>query len=223
MSERSRSALGVAAVVLLVGVLLVAQAGVDRLTPEGTSSAGRAVGRAGFAYLTGIRTFAAAVLYDRIEPLFHSYYQDRSLAEQDWVLPTVRFVVELDPQFVDAYYGAAYQLCARGDVDTGLELARLGVNNNPRSGILRASLAEILLLYAEEPGAAATQADAGLTADWSDPIEKYRGYAIFYQVFRAAGMADKAESVKAELDALGAEIGDGLPPAAGSGHGTAGR
>ncbi|MDZ4063912.1 MAG: hypothetical protein U1E22_04510, partial [Coriobacteriia bacterium] len=109
----------------LVAILLVGQAGTDISMPTRTP-AGRELGRAGFAYLSGLRVFAAYVLWNRIEPVFHGYYEGVALDQQTYALPTVNLVLALDPQFEDGYYTVAWILAQRGDVSGGLELAKRG-------------------------------------------------------------------------------------------------
>jgi len=102
----------------LVAVLVAGQALAAISAPAGgVASTGRLIGQTGFAYLGGLRTFAAAVLWARLEPLFHGYYDDRQVKELDEFLPTMRLVQTLDPQFEQAYYNAAWILARRGKTD----------------------------------------------------------------------------------------------------------
>jgi len=199
-------------VVMLAGLALVGQAATDALAPTGTSATGAAIGRAGFAYLTGVRVFAAAVLWNRLEPLFHEYYGGVALQDQAYMLPTIRAVVALDPQFADAYYVAAWVLARRGDTEEACELALLGTQNNPRSGLLRVSYAQILWLYGEDLDEAVRQAElAAGSAEWKDPIEQHDSYAVIGGLYRAAGMTRESDLIMERIEELDESIGDRLP------------
>ncbi len=198
-----------AAVALCFALVLGGTATADSLTPaEERGGAGEEIGRAGFAYLTGVRTFAAAVLWNRIEPVFHGYYEDLPLAEQTFILPTVHTVILLDPELEFPYYVAAWMLAQRGDVAEGVELARLGVENNPRSGLLHASYAQILFLAAQDLDAAVEQSRRGLGEEmvWLDLIQQRDGYVVFRDVLRAAGHEAEADRAAAEVRRIDEEV-----------------
>lgn len=199
-------------VVLLAGLALAGQAGTDALVPHGVSDTGAALGRAGFAYLTGLRIFAAAVMWNRLDPVFHEYYGAVPLQEQIYMLPTIRMVIALDPQFVEAYYVAPWILARRGDSAAAFEVARLGVTNNPRSGLLRASYAQILWLYDGDFDEAVHQADLAVeSADWDRPAQQHDAYAVFGAIYRAAGLEHKSEIMREEIERLDELIGDEMP------------
>jgi len=211
---------GTAAVAVagLLALVLIGQAASGALAPAHASEAGtrRSVERAGFAYLTGIRTYAAAVLWNRIDPIYHDYYEEMPLHEQTYMMPTIRAVVALDPQFLDAYYVAAWVLGRRGDVAEGVELARLGVENNPDSGLMRANYAQILWVLDDDLEGATHQVKAALGEDvvWRNLVEQFESYAVIRDVLSAAGDEDLAESVRGEMlwideeiDRLGITIG----------------
>lgn len=200
--------------VLLVTALLGVQLGADSQAAHASRDAS-AVGRAGFAYLTGVRTFVAAVLWNRLDPIFHGYYEHLPLEEQLQMLPTMQMVIALDPQFVDSYWVAAWMLAQRGDVETGLEIARQGVENNPDSGLLRFNYAQVLYLFADDLEGAVQQADAALEgAQWRDYIEQHDAYAGFGAIYRAAGITDREAYIQQELVRLDELIGDALGPEA---------
>ncbi len=204
----------IAILALLVVALLAAQFGADAQAAQ-VSRDSSALGRAGFAYLAGVRTFIAAVLWNRIEPIYHAYYEDLPLHEQLQTLPTLQMVIALDPQFVDSYYIAAWMLAQRGDVETGLDIARQGVENNPDSGILRFNYAQILYLFGDDLQGAVQQADAALQgAQWRDYTEQHDAYAGFSAIYRSAGLADRDAYIQQELVRLDALIGDALGPEA---------
>ena len=85
---------------MLVAVILGGQALAGIAAPAGAAaSTGRVLGQTGFAYIGGLRTFAAAVLWNRLDPLFHVYNTDQPIEKRPEFLPTVRMVQMLDPQF----------------------------------------------------------------------------------------------------------------------------
>ena len=99
------------AVVLLVAILgaqalaaFSAPPGADRLDGSARSA------RTGFEYLGGLRKFAAAALWNRLEPQFHEYGNGKSIDQRLEFLPTMRLVQMLDPQFEQAYYVSAFML-----------------------------------------------------------------------------------------------------------------
>lgn len=196
--------------VAFVAAILVGQAATDGLTPTHTP-AGQELGRAGAAYLSGLRIFVANVLWNRIEPIYHGYYEDVPLAEQTYTLPTVSLVLALDPQFEDGYYTVSWVLARRGDVAGGLDLAKKGVENNPGSGFLRGNYAQILWLYGKDLPEAVRQADEAVrNGKWRDAIDQHDSYALFGAIYRAAGLRDKDALVKSEIERLDAEIGPAL-------------
>ena len=210
MGGSSRTvALRAIAVMVLFGLVLSGTAMADSLTPPSErGGTGEEVGRAGFAYLTGARTFGAAVLWNRIDPIFHDYYEGTPLSEQIYMLPTIRMIVALDPEFQQPYFVAAWMLAQRGDVEEGLALARLGVENNPTAGLMRANYAQILWLVADDVEAAADQVRAGLADDtrWANLLDQYDAYIVFRDVLRAAGDERAAERVASEIVEIDDEI-----------------
>lgn len=186
----------------LLAVLIAAQAVAFASSPDAsTAGMARAVGSTGFAYLYGLRTFAAAVLWNRVEPLYHDYYSDKPLSEQYELMPTAWIVQKLDPQFEQPYYIAAYVIAKSGDVDRGLDIAREGVENNPDSGLLRASYAQILLLMADDPAGARKQVDAALLnpdTTWADDADRFEALAIFATVLDATGAPETAAVLRSE-------------------------
>lgn len=200
-------------VALLLGVVLTGQAIVDSTVGASFTSTGDAVGRAGFAYVTGLRTFVAAVLWNRLEPQYHDYYDDKPLVEQTQMMPIVNLVVLLDPQFLDAYYVAPWILARRGDINEALDLAALGVENNPDSGLMRVNYAQTLWNFGDDLPGAVEQAEIALgeTMRWRDPIEQHDSYAVLSSLYRNAGYDERVTFVLAEIERLDAEIGDQLP------------
>jgi len=205
----------VAVTVGLLVLLISAQALAAISAPAGgTASTGRVLGKTGFAYLGGLRTFAAAVLWNRIEPQFHEYYGGIPITEQTYMVPTLRLVVALDPQFAQAYYISSYIVYKHSPVE-GLKLAREAVMNNPSSGILRANLAQ--LLFIQDKSANRVQilenVSAGMSnrAAWIDEAQRYEGTAMMAQTLDGLGerqAAAAAGRVLDEIRATGAQVGD---------------
>lgn len=191
----------------LVAVLIASQALASVTAPEvPRDTTGRAIGRAGFAYLGGLRAFAAAVLWNRIEPVFHTYYDGRPLEEQRYMIPTLYLVTTLDPQFTQAYYLSSFMVGEMVSADAGIELAREGVTNNPRSGLLHANLAQLLYLqdkqgHREEilKHASATLAD---DAVWLDDEERYEGYILVARMVETMGFEENAAEIDAVLERM---------------------
>jgi len=210
-----RTSVRLALIVGLLAVLLLAQAAALGLAPTGESAqTGRVLGRAGFAYLSGLRTFAAAVLWNRLEPQFHLYYEERGIAEQKQMMPVIRLVQTLDPQFVQSYYVASWVVARHGDSEEALQISREGVANNPRSGLLRASYIQNMLLEDNVRVArgktrihldeAVRQADAAARPDmiWDDEAERFEGYAAIAAAYNLAGLSEKAKAAEAVVDSI---------------------
>lgn len=204
-------------VVLLLGVLLGSQvlAAVAAPATAERTGTGQAVGKAAFAYLGGLRTFGAAVLWNRLDPQFHEYYESGSIADLDYMVPTLAVVQALDPQFTQAYYISSYIVAKKEGYRAGIEVARAGVKNNPRSGLMRTNLAQ--LLYLEDPAKNEAemleQAKVALSdqAQWKDDEELYEGYVVFRDVMRKAGKNKIADVLDEQIEHLreeGAGEGD---------------
>jgi hypothetical protein len=187
--------------VALIVVLLAAQGLAAVTAPAGgTTSTGEVLGQTGFAYLGGLRTFAAAVMWNRIEPVFHEYYAGVPLLKQTYMIPTLRVVVALDPQFAQAYYISSYMVFESSPTQ-GIALAREGVAKNPKSGLLHANLAQLLFIRDKQANRAEIleQIRAGSAPDaaWLDEGQKYEGFAMMSQA--AAGLGQKAEAARLQL------------------------
>jgi hypothetical protein len=205
-------------VVCVVAALLAVMVGAQLLAatsaPAGaTLSTGTMLGKTGFQYLGGLRKFAAAALWNRLEPQFHEYGNGKSIDQRTDFLPTMRLVQILDPQFEPSYYVSAFMLDSMGRKSQALDIARDGVKNNPKSGLMRANFAQILLLQDKVKNLpeALTQAQAGIEPGvvWATTDDQYEGYGIFLTVFRRAGLTAAAERMAAAQKALGAQ-GAGL-------------
>lgn len=200
---------------LLVALLITAQFATDRMAVGADSvETGQAMGRATFAYLSGLRIFVAQVLWNRIEPLFHEYYEGVPLREQMYMLPTLNAVNLLDPQFTQPYYIAPWILARQGEVSSALEVAERGVTNNPDSGQLRTSYAQVSAIYGEDIDLALEQARIAASDRmiWLDDIEKHDSYQVLRSIHKQAGDTAGADAILVEIERLDAAIGDQLPP-----------
>lgn len=171
----------------------------------------RLMGRAGWSYLGGLRTFAAAVMWNRIEPIFHSYYENVPLEEQRYMLPWVAFVTALDPTLLDPWYVGSWIVAKNGKVDEGIELARKGMEANPESGLLAASYAQMLFLFRHDAEAALPYAQRALEPQmtWRSLEEQFEGYAFVRDILRANGLEGQARWVEAQMQELGRRIDAG--------------
>jgi hypothetical protein len=224
--ERRRAAALIGAIALCLALALGGQAMADSLVPEASGAdTGRAVGRAASSYLAGIRTFAAAALWNRLDVLSHGYYENVGLTEQRYILSTIAVVQELDPSAVQSFYIGSWILVRNDRVAEGLAMAERGVERNPDAGILRTSLAQLRMLYEDDLDGAAEIGQTVLARAeemvWLDAEEEYAGYAILRAIFEKAGRDDLVAPVEAELRRIDAGIdeaggdhdhdGDGVP------------
>lgn len=218
LAESQRKALAAVLVAAFVAaVVLGAAAGALRPASD-VANGGQVVGETAFAYLGGLRRFAAAVLWNRIDPQYHTYYEGEDLARMTFMLPTIRLVQTLDPQFQQAYYVGAWIVARRGDVGTGIGIARDGVRANPSAGLMYANLIELLTFEAQAKKNPAPHlaeevklAEKGLGqgVEWDSDSDRFESYAVFQGVFERAGMKAQAEAVKAELTRMS---GQGVVP-----------
>jgi hypothetical protein len=219
VNPRTRTWLAAAAIVVALGVVVGGQAIADATAPEVPNGAltGQAVRRAGFAYLTGLRQFAAAMLWNRLDPLMHEYYGAHAgLGRMSFMLPSVRVITLLDPQFVEGYYTAPEILIegarlpgtppevAKDRIASGIALALEGVTNNPRSGELITSYDEYLLTLTKDLSAAVRYADMAMAPGivWRSDEERFDGIAIVRAVYEKAGLTDKQAAAQAIMTAI---------------------
>jgi hypothetical protein len=192
------------ACVVLLAVLLAAQAVAYSSQPSPGISTARSMGKAGFAYLGGLRTFAAAVIWNRIEPQYHQYFQEVTLTEQTFVVPKMRLVTILDPSFTDAYNVLSLIVFEKVGHDEGIAVAREGLAKNPNSGILRANLLQLLLLQDKVANRAEILRYAKATlapdATWLNGDEEYEGYGITASALDILGEDEVAARIKQQLE-----------------------
>lgn len=216
MVAPSTTARLITVIALCVVLLVSGQWAAGKTMPSADiANTGRVIGRTGFAYLSGLRTFAAAVLWNRLDPQFHLYYSGVQLHDMQFMMPTMRMVVLLDPQFLQAYQVASYIVFQEDGHEEGIAIAREGVTNNPRSGMMRANLAQLLLLTGDpsnrEEALDAVAAGSSMDAYWTDQQEEFEGLAILRSVLNVWGDAVQAEAIERRLDglrAVGANVGD---------------
>lgn len=206
----SRSRLLVLALcVAFLAVALAGQAASDGIIPSSSrSSTVSSVGEAGFSYLSGLRTFGAAVLWNRLEPIMHSYYDNTPLEDQHYMLPTIHVVIALNPNLLDPYYVGSWIIARSGRIDEGLALAKQGLDANPDSGLMMMSYAQMLYLYKNETETPAKLAEEafGPNIQWRSLEEQYEGYAIARDAFKAVGLTDRVAFAESEMQRVGALI-----------------
>ena len=214
MTPRAYS--GRLAAALVVGFLvltLVGQAGADSLVDASADDTDRAVGRAASSYLTGLKTVAAAALWNRADPIMHRYYGHEPLATQRYLVTSISIVQQLDPHLIQSYYTGSWILIRNERVAEGVEMAERGVAANPEAGILWVNVAQLRQLFqGDDEGAV----EAGLMVlehemEWTDVVEQHNAYAALGAIFRQAGREDLNDIVQEELARMDEEIGDALP------------
>ena len=200
--------LAIGAIVLLVVALIGGQAlAAASAPPGGVAPTGRVIGQTTFAYMGGLRTFAAAVLWSRLEPLYHGYYDDgRTVDQLVEFLPSMRLVQLLDPQFEQSYYNASFILARRERMDDALEIAREGIRNNPQSGLMLANYTQMLIIQDKTKNLPEMLrlAKQGIGPDirWTSADDQFEGYGIFRAVFTLAGDTQTAAAIRKAQDAL---------------------
>lgn len=199
---------------LLVALLFGAQALAAASAPAVPQTpAARLLGTASFAYLGGLRTFVAAVLWNRLEPQFHQYNEGTPIDQRLEFLPTIRLVQLLNPQFEQAYYVASFVLARQKRMDEGLALAKEGIEQNPKSALLRANYIQLLLMQDPEKNLPQMleQARIGLGEDmtYASKDDEFEALGIFRTVYSIAGDRQKARELQQRQDALGSS-GAGL-------------
>ena len=200
---------------LLVCVLLVlgGQALTDTASADmGTADAGELIGGTTSSYLTGIKRFAAAALWNRMDPVFHNYYSGVSLDDQLYMLPTIAMVQALDPHLVQPYYIGAWMLVRNDRAEDGIAMAERGLEYNPEAGVLYVNLAQILSLYSDDVDQAVEIGERVLDPNmqWTDPVEMHNGYAAVGAVFRQAGRDDLDARIQEAMAQLDEVAGDEL-------------
>ncbi|MDZ4166211.1 MAG: hypothetical protein U1E08_00740 [Coriobacteriia bacterium] len=211
--DRDRRGMTVAAIVLCLALMFGGQAVADSLVPEASAEVtSQAVGRAASSYLSGIRVFGAAILWNRIDVIYHGYYREAGLTEQRFILSTIAIVQALDPGAVQSYYVGSWVLVRNDRVADGLAMAERGVEHNPQSGILRTNAAQLRMLFGDDLEGAVEMAESLIDNKdemvWTDSIEEHNAYPILGAIFRAGGRDDLDALVQLELERIDEEAGD---------------
>lgn len=216
----------IAALLVCLLLALGGQALADTASADmGTADAGELIGGTTSSYLTGLKRFAAAALWNRMDPVFHNYYSGVSLDDQLYMLPTIAMVQALDPHLVHPYYIGAWMLVRNDRAEDGIAMAERGLEYNPEAGVLYVNLAQMLSLYADDMDQAVEVGERVLDPNmqWTDLVEMHNGYAAVGAVFRQAGRDDldaRIQEAMAQLDEVaGDELedidhdhdGDGVP------------
>ncbi len=205
MEGRATRPAHIAAIAVCLALALGGQAMADSLAVGASGGdTADAVGRAASSYLGGIRRYAAAVLWNRVDPVFHSYYSGMPLSEQRYMLGTIAVVQELDPELSDSYYVGSWILIGNGLEDEGMAMAKRGVEANPMSGIVLVNYAQLLQLYGDDRQLMLEMAERAIGSDvqWKDHTEQANAYAALRAVFQAAGRDDLAAFVVSEIEYL---------------------
>lgn len=213
MARRFSQARVAAAIALCLVLALGGQALADSLVPEASGAdTGKAVGRAASSYLTGLRTYAAAALWNRIDPLMHNYYSGVSLNDQRYMLTTISAVQALDPHMVQSYYVGSWILARNDRLEEGLDMAERGIEANPRAGILLVGLAQMRMVLADDVSGALEIAQNALADDtqWTDPTEQVDALLIVKAMSDTAGREDIAAQAEQIVLAVEAEHWDEL-------------
>lgn len=226
LASRPGVIIGIAVALLLVALIGGQALASATAPPGGVAATGRVIGQTSFAYLGGLRTFAAAVLWNRLDPIFDGYYHDRNVDEIVMFLPTMRLVQILDPQFEQSYYNSSFIIARQGRMDDALDIARLGMKNNPGSGLMLANYAQLLLIQDKKANMPELLklAEQAIQPEvrWANADDRFEGYGIFRTVFDLAGNQPMVDALQKAQDALkqqgagSAEDAEGLPAGGGN-------
>lgn len=202
-------------VVVCLALALGGQAMADSLVPEASAAeTNEALGRAASSYLTGIKTYAAAALWNRIHPVMHGYYSGIPIGEQRYMLSTISLVIALDPHQEQGYSVGCWILAENGRIEDAMRMAEEGVEANPTSGLLLSNLAQMEYLYGDGLDTAVVIAERALDDDveWLDALQQHQWYPLLGDIFRQAGRDDLDAVVQERLEQLDEELGDELSP-----------
>jgi hypothetical protein len=187
------------AVVLIVGAQALAQASAP---PAQQMSQTKLIGQTGFAYLGGLRMMAAGLLWGSLDSQFHQYRTASKFTDRLDLLPAIRIVQLLNPQLEQPYYFTSYVLAERGRMGDALDLARDGIRNSPRSGLLRANYIQLLAMQDRKRNLPTMleQAKIGLGPDmqYVSVDDKFESYGIFRIPFEIIGDQATIKAIDAE-------------------------
>lgn len=177
-----------------------------------TVTTGKVLGRASFAYLTGLRTFAAAVLWNRLDVVNDAYYEKAALTEKAFLMPSIAVITMLDPHLVDAYAVGGWIVARNGKPERGLRVLREGVRQNPDDGHLRMVLAQVLAFYGGDQAGAIRETDEAVSGRWSNPDDEYADLSFARSLYRRAGRVADAKRIDARMSEIEASGADGSKP-----------
>jgi len=140
-----RWALPLALVVALLAAGTLTQASL-RSSRSGAGEDGEAGGLARVDFLDflgGVRQFVAYSLWVRGDRIHHGYYG--TITKEAELIPYYELITLFDPHSVDAYYVAAETIYMSGQPEEAIRFTLQGIENNPDSGDLHASLADLYI------------------------------------------------------------------------------
>lgn len=212
MTDRVIRSRALAALAVCLVLALGGQAVADALVPSASGAAtDAAVGRAASSYLTGLRSYVAAAMWNRIDPLLHRYYDGVALDDQRYMLSTIAIVEWLDPHTVRAFSLGAWLLVRNDRVQQGIAMAEDGLKNNPNDAIAFASLAQILWLYGDKQQAYDVAERAmGDEVVWPGPNESYSWLAMLHDMFEKQGNQTLAAEATSRMKYLEEKHGSSL-------------
>jgi hypothetical protein len=204
-------ALGVClALVLIIGAQALAETAAP---PVRQMSQAKLIGQTGFAYLGGVRMMAAGLLWGGLDAQWHQYGTGRIVDRLD-LLPSIRIVQLLNPQLEQPYYYTSYVLAKFGRMNDALDLAREGIKNNPRSGLLRANYIQLLLMRRNKRDLPLMleQARIGLgpNIEFVNDDDAFESLGIFSVPFQLSGDTASVNAIKAMQERMRQQ---GLAPA----------
>jgi hypothetical protein len=191
------------ALALVVGAQALAQVSAP---PVHQISQAKLIGQTGFAYLGGLRVMAAGLLWGTLDAQFHQYMSDSDIKDRLDLLPAIRAVQLLNPQLEQPYYFTSYVLAKRNRMNDALELAREGIKNNPRSGLLRANYIQLLLMQGKKSSLPLMleQARIGLgpNIEFVSADDAYESFSIFSVPFKLTGDMAAVKAIDATKEEL---------------------
>ena len=111
-------------------------------------------------------------------------------------------------------------------MDDALDIARLGMKNNPGSGLMLANYAQLLLIQDKKANMPELLklAEQAIQPEvrWANADDRFEGYGIFRTVFDLAGNQPMVDALQKAQDALkqqgagSAEDAEGLPAGGGN-------
>ena len=109
-------------------------------------------------FLGGVRQYLAYTLFIKNDKLHHTYYGN--LAQEQELIPYFILITMLDPYYVDAYYIGTDLMDLSGKKDEAIKFNLQGIEANPDSADLFASLADLYLEEKDYEKAAAAFGEA---------------------------------------------------------------